>query len=156
MEAQQDSLTWHMDDICRSGSINLSWFGMDMRHKSLIVSNPNYILFPSNLPDWRVNRSTPSRQRALIITVSLPASSAPRPKDCTPQTLQKRWAIFFLLKTILGEHVFTGNQREISTRRESQNKSLHFAIRTVAGKRLRQIRLNFVLHRLAMTSSSIL
>lgn len=53
---------------------------------------------PSNSLGWRAERSTSSRQRTLTATVALPAGSVPRPKDCTPQTLQKRCAMTFLLK----------------------------------------------------------
>jgi hypothetical protein len=57
----------------------------------------NYLLRPSTKFVGIFCRSTPSRQRTLIATISVPSGPLPRANERTPQFVQNKWWMTFLL-----------------------------------------------------------
>ena len=62
---------------------------------------------------------------------------------------------FLGIEAILSEHILSGEEREVGRWHEGQDEALLLAMRTVARHRVRQVRLDLVSHRPAMTPARI-
>src|SRR5215470_3210244 len=61
------------------------------RPDTTVPYSQHYRFFPSNGVSVRIDRSTPSRQRMLTATISLPLGASPRENEPTPHWPQNKW-----------------------------------------------------------------